>query len=156
MNMDKIFGNKLEGYEYRPRQAVYAIIFNDTREEVVTVKTPDGYYWLPGGGIEGDESHSNCLRREVLEETGYDIEIADSIGKAKQYFITPNNEHIANEGNFYLAHLLSKVSDPIEDDHSLTWIPVSSVKELLYHQHQVWGVKEGLKHCLQLKEGYNN
>jgi 8-oxo-dGTP diphosphatase len=52
--------------------------------------------------------------------------------------------------------LLSKVSDPIEDDHSLTWIPVSSVKELLYHQHQVWSVKEGLKHCLQLKEGYNN
>ncbi|MEH7014270.1 NUDIX domain-containing protein [Neobacillus niacini] len=151
--MDKTFGNKQEGYEYRPRQAVYAIIFNDTREEVVTVQTTDGYYWLPGGGIEGDESHHNCLWRELLEETGYDVEIADFIGKAKQFFISSSNEHIANEGNFYLAQLLSKVSEPVEDDHSLKWIPVSSVEEFLYHQHQAWAVKEGLKHCLHVKEG---
>jgi 8-oxo-dGTP diphosphatase len=48
-------GEKIKGYEYRPRQAVYGIIFNDTKEEVLTVQTPDGYYWLPGGGIEGGE-----------------------------------------------------------------------------------------------------
>jgi 8-oxo-dGTP diphosphatase len=153
IDLDKIFGNKIERYEYRPRQAVYAIIFNETNEEVVTVQTPDGYYWLPGGGIEGDESHHDCLKRELFEETGYDVGIADFIGTAKQYFTTSSNEHILNVGNFYLTHILTKISDPIEGDHSLKWIPVSSAEKLLYHNHQAWGVKEGLKHCLHMREG---
>lgn len=151
--MDYIFGKKIDGCDYRPRQAVYAIIYNDTKGEVVTVQTPDGYYWLPGGGIEGDESHPECLKRELLEETGYDVDIADFIGIAKQYFITSSNEHISNVGNFYLAHLLSKVSEPLEGDHYLKWVPVSNVEKLLYHQHQAWGVKEGLKLCLHMREG---
>lgn len=30
-----------------------------------------GDYKFPGGGVEGNESHSECLIREVAEETGY-------------------------------------------------------------------------------------
>jgi 8-oxo-dGTP diphosphatase len=156
IELNNIFGNKIEGYEYRTRQAVYAIILNDTKDEVVTVQTPDGYYWLPGGGIEGDESHHDCLKRELLEETGYDVGIANFIGSAKQYFTTSSNEHILNVGNFYLAQLLTKVSVPLEGDHSLKWIPVGSVEELIYHQHQAWGVKEGLKQFLHMREGRRN
>ncbi|MFP7300585.1 NUDIX hydrolase [Neobacillus niacini] len=141
---------------YRPREAVYAIIVNDTIDEVVTVQTPDGYFWLPGGGIEGNEDHSECLRRELLEETGFSAEINHFIGNAKQFFITSENECIANEGTFYLAQLCKKVSDPLEDDHSLKWIPVRSVDELLYHKHQAWVVREGLRFNQNLKEGSMN
>jgi 8-oxo-dGTP diphosphatase len=152
-NMDKFFGEKIKGYEYRPRQAVYGIIFDNTKEELVTVQTPDGYYWLPGGGIEGKENHHTCLRRELLEETGYEIEITGFVGRAKQYFITSNEDYVANEGNFYLAHLLTKVSEPIEDDHIIRWVPVEHVEEILYHQHQAWAVKKALGCYLNVEEG---
>jgi 8-oxo-dGTP diphosphatase len=98
------------------------------------VQTPDGYSWLPGGRIEGGENHHTCLKREFLEETGYKIEVIGFVGRAKQYFYT-NYEYIVNEGNFYLAHLLLKVSAPIDDDHFIRWVPVSQVEEILCHQH---------------------
>jgi 8-oxo-dGTP diphosphatase len=151
--MDQFFGEKIKGYEYRPRQAVYGVIFNDTKEAVVTVQTPDGYYWLPGGGIEGEESHHTCLRREFIEETGYEIEITGFVGSAKQYFITSTHDYVANEGNFYLAHLLSKVSAPIETDHIIRWVPVSQVEAILYHQHQAWAIKKAVRCYLNVEEG---
>jgi 8-oxo-dGTP diphosphatase len=143
--MERSFGNKVKSFDYRPRQAVYAIIFNENKEEIVSVQTPDGFYWLPGGGVEGDESHHDCLKREMLEETGYEVEITGFIGKAKQFFSPSENEHIVNEGNFYIANLLLKVSEPMEDDHKLKWIAVKNVEKLLYHQHQSWAVNEGIR-----------
>lgn len=66
---------------------------------------------------------------------------------------TPLIMNIANEGNFYLAYLLSKVSAPIEDDHFIRWVPVSQVEEILYHQHQAWAVKQALRFYLNEKDG---
>jgi 8-oxo-dGTP diphosphatase len=48
-------------------------------------------------------------------------------------------------GYFYLAQLLNKVQEPIEDDHYLKWISVENIEELLFHEHHVWAVKEGLE-----------
>lgn len=145
--MDKqlIFGRKIEGIDYRLRPAVYAVILNSSNDEVVTVQTPDGYYWLPGGGLEANESHESCLKREMLEETGYDAEIGSYIGKAMQYFSTSRYEHILNDGHFYLAKLLTQIQEPTEDDHDIKWVKVNDIDELLYHKHQSWAVKEAMK-----------
>ncbi len=54
---------------YFYRQAVRAIIFKD--DKLLLINTKKGDYKFPGGGIEQDESHSEALTREVIEETGY-------------------------------------------------------------------------------------
>lgn len=139
-----VFGSKINGVNYKVRRACYAVIFDSTKEKIAVVQTSRGHYFLPGGGIEGAETPVECLRRELLEETGFEISIGSIIGRAKRYFRTPF-ESILNDAYFYRAELLSKTQEPIEDDHILGWISVEGIKESLFHEHQSWAVLEGLK-----------
>lgn len=141
----KVFGEKLKGLNYELRKGVYAVIFNSTMNEVLTVQTSRGNYFLPGGGIEGHENHLQCLEREILEETGYNVVIGPFIGNAKCFFLSTKKKPILNDGYFYFAQLLNKIQDPIDDDHFIKWIETDKARDLLIHAHQIWAVKEGLK-----------
>ncbi|MDQ7863947.1 NUDIX domain-containing protein [Peribacillus frigoritolerans] len=72
--MDKVFWRKkIGGLDYQIRKGVYAIIFNSAKDKVLAVQNSRGHYFLPGGGIENEESYQECLEREMLEETGYKV-----------------------------------------------------------------------------------
>ena len=70
--------------------SIKAIILQGTKLLVADMKTEDGkeYYTLPGGKQEPDELMLDALRREVAEETGYEVEpkslmfVCDIIGEA--------------------------------------------------------------------------
>ena len=47
-------------------------------------------------------------------------------------------------GNFYLAKLVGKVSEPIEEDHELVWLEIEEAYEKLLLEHQVWAIKQAL------------
>ncbi|MGG3478631.1 NUDIX domain-containing protein [Peribacillus frigoritolerans] len=143
--MLKIFGEKIDGLDYQIRKGVYAIVFNSKKDKILTVKNSRGHYFLPGGGIVNNEGNQECLEREMLEETGYKVSIGSFIGNAKRYFQSTKNEPLINDGYFYLAELLDKIQEPIEDDHFIKWIEIKSVRELLVHEHHCWAVNKGLK-----------
>ena len=56
------------------RPSVYGIIVHEDRIALVSNRS-SGKYFLPGGGVEIDETLRDALRREVKEETGLEIEI---------------------------------------------------------------------------------
>jgi 8-oxo-dGTP diphosphatase len=68
-NDEKTFGEKIKDIEYIDRIGVYGIAIN-VEGKVSTIKTPTGYF-LPGGGIENGEIHTECIEREFLEEKNY-------------------------------------------------------------------------------------
>lgn len=140
-----IFGEKIEGITYQKRMGVYAVIFNFKKDRVAAVKTTNGHYFLPGGGIEKDEKFEECLRREVLEEIGYEISIRTYIGNAMMHYISTKNEPILSNSYFFTAQLGEKILEPIEEDHFFEWIKMEEIEKRLVHDHHIWGVKEGLK-----------
>jgi 8-oxo-dGTP diphosphatase len=141
----KVFGDKKEGLDYELRKGAYAVIFNSAKDKILTVQTASGHHFLPGGGIEDNETAKECLIREVLEETGFEVSIGTFIGKAMRYFQSTKKEPILSEGYFYLAELTNKVQAPVDADHFLKWVSIRNIEKLLFHDHQIWAVKEGLK-----------
>ena len=62
------------------REAVYGIIFNSDRSEVLLVKRRDIPVWvLPGGGKDKEEGLEEGAVREVLEETGFHTSIVRKV-----------------------------------------------------------------------------
>jgi 8-oxo-dGTP pyrophosphatase MutT (NUDIX family) len=51
------------------RVAIRAIIMANNR--ILLVQSNRGDFKFPGGGLEENESHEECIKREVREETGY-------------------------------------------------------------------------------------
>lgn len=133
---------KIEGVEYRIRQGVYGVMVNREDNSVAVLKTSTGCF-LPGGGVEGDETHEECLKRECIEEIGYEVRIGDFIGSAERYFYsTTHHEYMVSDGYFFLVNVNKKLSVSTEDDHELVWISQSEIEESLFHEHQIWAVKQ--------------
>lgn len=62
--------------------AVYGILFNQDKTEVLLVKRRDIPVWvLPGGGLDEGESPEEGAVREVLEETGFKTKIARKVAE---------------------------------------------------------------------------
>lgn len=148
--IEDVFGEKLPGQQYTDRKGAYAIILNE-KNEVATIKLPHGYF-LPGGGIEGEESKVDCLRRECLEELGWEIEINQFVCAASNYhYSIYRKRHLHSIGYFYLATYVKQVMNPVEKDHSLVWMSLDACRLNLFLDHQAWAIEKaiGLLDCEQ-------
>lgn len=66
------------------------IIENEKNEILVIEKTDKGRLGLPAGAFEFGETIEECIKREVLEETGLIVEEVTLIGVST----SPSNEHV--------------------------------------------------------------
>ncbi|MED3398629.1 NUDIX hydrolase [Bacillus wiedmannii] len=138
------FGSKKTTVHYVLRPSCYAVIFNDTCSKIVIIEKGERYF-LPGGGMEDNETKDECLHRELLEELGWAIEIDQYIGNAMQYFYAEKEDtYYLNDGFFYIANMVQKQTEHCEEDHVLRWISPLHAVELLIHDHQKWAVEQAL------------
>jgi len=136
------FGEKLDGIEYSRRPSSYGVILENGRFGVVRSRRLNSYF-LIGGGIEQSETEVETLRREALEEIGFEIEIGAKIGAAVECFYAEiDDKHFAKECVFYRVFLLNKISDLSESE--LVWIRESELGEM-YHLSHGWIIREALK-----------
>lgn len=67
------------------RKAVRTILLNDLGEIALLHKVKKNEYKLIGGGVENQETLQQALRREVLEESGCEINILKELGYVEEY-----------------------------------------------------------------------
>lgn len=56
-NSNENIWGKMENLNYINIPSIYSVILNDAKEKVLTVRNGKGHYFLPGGGLEKNESH---------------------------------------------------------------------------------------------------
>jgi ADP-ribose pyrophosphatase YjhB (NUDIX family) len=87
------------------RLSVKAIIVRDGKLLVLRCRDAEGdWYMLPGGGQEHGETVHEALRRECVEEVGYDVRV-DRLRYVRDY-IAKNHEFAAEEGDVHGVELM--------------------------------------------------
>ena len=135
------FGKKIAEVEYSSRIGSYAVITKANRIGVIKSEVLNKYF-LVGGAIEKGETEVGALRREAIEEIGFEIEIGEKIGAATEYFYAETDKrHIAKECNFYRARLRGKIRKKAEN--VLIWIHRDALEQMYHRSHQ-WIVEKEL------------
>lgn len=138
------FGNKLSGIDYIDRPGVYAVVKND-HQQFAVIETSNGYF-LPGGGIDAGETEIDALKRELVEEIGYQISVMAEIGASVEHIVfSKDKKYYQIRSKFFKVHLDSKIEEGIEKDHRLVWLSQEDALKLLTRQSQVWAVQKMAK-----------
>lgn len=90
-----IYGHRI-GKEARLMPSCCAIIFDDLKSKIILTKRSDNGRWcIPGGAMEAGESARDGCLREVMEETGLSVKLTKLIG----IYTNPNYIIQYNDGN---------------------------------------------------------
>ncbi|HRO34203.1 MAG TPA: NUDIX domain-containing protein [Brevundimonas sp.] len=137
------FGQAAPGADYRLRHAVFGLaVDDDGRIACVRVdRDGGGYFDLPGGAVDGDETEPEALAREFGEETGLRVRPVRRLGEAAQYFRRSDGDPVNNRGGFWSVEVLER--DPglqCEPDHALVWLSPAQAIAGLRHEAHAWAV----------------
>lgn len=103
------------GKQGRIRTGCSAAIFDQTREKILLTRRTDNNLWcLPGGKIDPGESAAEACAREVLEETGLRVRVTHLIG----VYSNPNWLVEYPDGN--RVQIVALCFEAIPDEGSLT------------------------------------
>lgn len=73
-------GRPLERMPDDIRVGTNGVLFNQQGEVLLQRRADNGFWALPGGGVDVGESVEQCVMREVLEETGLTVAVKRLVG----------------------------------------------------------------------------
>lgn len=126
---------------------VKALIVNDNNE--ILLGYSFGEYQFPGGHVEGDEELTNALHRELLEETGMNIDTANLKPFMLLEHLTKDHPEVGNNRLSKIYYFvvetkeainLNKTNYTIEEtigNYELRLIPLDYVEELLLKNSEI-------------------
>jgi len=129
-----IIGEKLEDKKYDFRETCFGICIKDGK--MLLVKKKEQYSFI-GGGIEKGETHEQCLRREFIEESGYELLKLEKFVTIDCFWLAAGKWPLESLANFYIVEVGQKVCEPTEEGHIVEEIKIEDAENLLplpYHK----------------------
>jgi len=125
--MIRRYGEPLKpGQRYRRRPGVYAVLLRGDSVLTTFQQAPVPEFQLPGGGIDAGEHPVAALHREVIEETGWKINVIRRIGAFRRFTYMPEYDLWAEKlCAVYLARPVLRLGPPSEAGHTAVWLPVN-------------------------------
>ena len=79
--VDKNYSGKIK----YTRNASRGVIIREGKI-LVSNEVNNNFVLIPGGGVEGSETFEECCARELLEETGYKVNVGTAFAEIKEYY----------------------------------------------------------------------
>lgn len=134
-----VFGERIPGRNYVRRPSAYAIL-RDAEGNVAVVRTPRGCY-LPGGGMEKDETPRQTVEREAREECGFLLRVQSHLGRAVQFcYSQEESAWFEKICEFFQAEIVG-VTRQSESDHEVLWLVPEQACSMLLHKSHCWAVR---------------
>lgn len=118
------------------------IIINNSGMVGMVLMSANGFYKLPGGGIDLGEKESDAFIREVMEETGYGCRIIAPLGTVEEHKNKTGFSHFSyafigkTEGECRKASLSQ--TDKLLD-FSVSWMPIKDAAAVMTKSLQMCG-----------------
>lgn len=133
--MDKItIGNKLTDKKYDFRETCFGIC--EMNGKMLLVKKNEQFSFI-GGGLDKGETHEECLRREFIEESGYELIKIKPFITIDCFWLAGGKWPLESLANFFIVEVGNKICEPTEPGHSVHEIDLEEVEKLLplpYHK----------------------
>ena len=140
----KYINKKEENVKYRKRPGSYAIITRKKDKKIGIVTDGKNNFYL-GGGIEENETKIMALRREIIEESGYMITNIKKFATVGSFLRSETNEYLEVIANVYIVEFEEKITEPIEEDHTLLWVNAEDYIGKMYREWQENVLKEFIR-----------
>lgn len=136
---------------YRIREAARAIVRDADGKIALLHVSNDGYYKLPGGGIEAGEDRLLALARECDEEIGCDI---DGIGEVGIVIEWRKFQTLFHTSYCYIARVKGEKRSPhftdteIEGGFEIAWVTYDDAVRLMEEGLQTATTKQGKEYIV--------
>lgn len=98
------------------------------------------YHFLPGGGVEPEETAPEAAAREVFEETGFKALVDATSAIDREYLFFWNGEDFDCLTIFYWGKLISPMQTPVKDadyNKGVVWIPLAEVEKTFSYSKEI-------------------
>lgn len=150
MEKIRICGNAFSSAPTHSRQACRGILVNDGKI-LLSYEVNTDQWFIPGGGLEADETPEECCIREMGEETGYRVRIIRPLVTVEEYYGDWLFEH-----RYFLCEQTGRVKcDPTQEEINNglepRWLTIAEATSV-FGKYQEYTDSNKLKYGTYLRE----